>query len=317
MKNFALIGAAGYIAPRHMKAIKETGNNLLAALDINDSIGIIDSYFPTAEYFKEYELFDNFLLSYNRTNKTNKIEFVSICSPNYLHQSHIASALRFGANVICEKPLVLTPRSLDELRLLEDETNMKVYSVLQLRLHDAIRELKSRVLNSSNDKSFDIDLTYITSRGKWYQKSWKGDNSKSGGLITNIGVHFFDMLYYVFGKIQKNILHYRDISKASGFIEFERARVRWFLSIDESDLPEASVQNNQTTFRSLLINDEFFNFTEGFTDLHTKVYEDILIGNGFGLEDNKIAIQCVYDLRHLHPIGLTGDYHPYLKEIKK
>ena len=312
--NFALVGAAGYIAPRHMKAIKDTGNNLIAALDRNDSVGIIDSYFPNADYFLEPERFDRHLDKLRRLGPSKKIDYVSICTPNYLHDAHIRLALRNGAHAICEKPLVLNPWNIDALKIIEQETGKKIYNILQLRLHPAIIALKKRVDAAPADKKFDIDLTYITSRGHWYFMSWKGDAQKSGGIATNIGVHFYDMLTWIFGDVQSNIVHLYEADKAAGFLELKKARVRWFLSIDSNAIPEEIRTQGKRTFRSLTMNGESIEFSDGFTDLHTRVYEDILSGKGFGIDDTKASIETVYNIRKQSPVGLIGDYHPLIKK---
>ncbi len=317
MKQFALIGAAGYVAPRHMKAIKETGNELVAAFDPNDSVGIMDNYFPDASFFIEFERFDRHIDKLRRSQGSAAVDYVSICSPNYLHDSHIRFALRSNADAICEKPLVLNHWNIDALKAMENDTGKKVYTVLQLRLHPAIIALKKEVDASPAGTRFDVNLTYITSRGKWYFTSWKGDEKKSGGVATNIGVHFYDMLHFVFGKLLDNKLHYRDASKAGGFLEYEKARVQWFLSVDEKDIPAAMSIRQQRTWRSLTINGKEIEFSDTFTDLHTKIYEDILNGGGFGLEDNRVSIETVGHIRSLQPIGLTGDYHPFLKNLSK
>jgi len=313
MKNFALIGAAGYIAPRHMKAIKETGNNLIMALDSWDSVGQIDAYFPEANFFTEFERFDR------HAEKTKKggqhLDFVSICSPNYLHDAHMRFAMRIGADAICEKPVVLNPWNLDALQELELEYGKKINTILQLRLHPAIIALKERIAADTSGKRHNIVLTYITSRGKWYDVSWKGEMSKSGGIATNIGVHFFDMLGWIFGKKIKSTVHCHQPHKASGFLELERADVQWFLSIDRNDLP-LEIQGKKTTYRTLQISDSEFEFSEGFTDLHTDTYKAILAGNGFGLAENRQAIEIVHEIRNAPIAGLTGDYHPYLKNIQ-
>lgn len=316
MKNFALIGVGGYIAPRHLKAIKETENNLVAAMDPNDSVGILDSYFPNADFFIEYERFDRHLQKLKK-DINKKVDFLSICSPNFLHDSHIRFALRSGINAICEKPIVLNPWNIDSLISIEKEFDKKVYTILQLRLHPSIIKLKQMVSQSKHDKVFDVDLTYITSRGSWYFYSWKGDEKKSGGVATNIGVHFYDMLHFIFGKLKNNVVHFKDEKKVAGFLEYEKARVRWFLSVDEKDLPPQISISNQRTYRSIIIDKEEFEFSEGFADLHTKVYQDILQGGGFGLEENKVAIQTVSEIRNANPIGLKGDYHPYLIKLIK
>lgn len=311
MKNFALIGAAGYIAPRHMKAIKETGNNLCAAFDTFDSVGVIDSFFPKADFFVEYERFDRHLDKIQRQG--TKLDYVSICSPNYLHDSHIRFGLRQGADVICEKPLVLNPWNIDALEDLQKETGNKVYNILQLRLHPSIIALKKQVEEAPKDKIFDLDLAYLTSRGNWYYTSWKGDISKSGGIATNIGVHFYDMLQWVFGPIKKNVVHVHTHDRAAGYFEFERARVRWFLSINADTLPAEVKAKGLTTYRSITMEGKEIEFSGGFTDLHTMSYQDVLSGGGFEVGEARTAIQIVHDIRHAEPVGLVGDYHPFAK----
>ncbi len=313
-KNFALIGAAGYIAIRHLKAIKETNNILLAALDKFDSVGQIDSYFPEADFFVEFERFDRHIDKLKR--KGTKVDFVSICSPNYLHDSHIRFALRQGADAICEKPLVLNPWNVDALNEIEKETGKKVYNVLQLRLHPSIIELKNEIENGPKDKVYEVDLTYITSRGNWYFTSWKGDEEKSGGVATNIGVHFYDMLTWIFGSVKQNIVHISDKSKAAGYLELNRAKVRWFLSVDSNDLPDGVKKMDQRTYRSITVENKEIEFSGGFTDLHTQTYQNILSGKGFGLEHAKNAIEIVHNIRNKKPIGLHGDYHPFCKNVK-
>ena len=312
-KNFALIGASGYIAPRHLQAIKNTNNNLLAALDRFDSVGIMDSYFPDSDFFVETERFDRYLekLKYE---KGIKLDYLSICTPNYLHDSHIRMGLRRGADAICEKPLVLNPWNLDALQNMEKETGQRVWNILQLRLHESIINLKKKVDAAPKDKIFNIDLTYLTSRGNWYYTSWKGDFDKSGGIATNIGVHFYDMLSWIFGDLKENIVHIQTHDRASGYLEFQRARVRWFLSINFEVLPQEIKSKGQRTFRSITIEGEELDFSEGFTDLHTRVYEGILSGNGFGLEDARQAIEIVSTIRNSKPIGLKGEYHPFAKK---
>lgn len=309
MKNFALIGAAGYIAPRHMKAIKETGNNLIAAFDPFDSVGVIDSQFPKADFFVEYERFDRHLDKIKRAGTS--LDYVSICSPNYLHDSHIRFGLRHGADVICEKPLVLNPWNIDALEDLQKETGQKVYNILQLRLHPSIIALKKQVAEAPADKIFDLDLAYLTSRGNWYYTSWKGDMSKSGGIATNIGVHFYDMLQWVFGSIKKNVVHVHTHDRAAGYFEFERARVRWFLSINADTLPDEVKAKGMTTYRSITMEGKEIEFSGGFTDLHTMSYQDVLDGGGFEVGEARNAIQIVHDIRHADPVGLVGDYHPF------
>ena len=311
MKNFALLGAAGYIAPRHLKAIKDTNNNLIAALDKFDSVGVMDSYFPNADFFVEFERFDRHIEKIKRNNNI-QLDYVSICTPNYLHDSHIRMALRRGADAICEKPIVLNPWNLDALKAIEKESYNKIHTILQLRLHESIIQLKEKVDAENKTTKYDIDLTYITSRGKWYDVSWKGDESKSGGIATNIGVHFYDMLSWVFGEVEENIVHLREKNKASGYLEFKNARVRWFLSIDENDLPNYIKKINQKTYRSITIDEQELEFSKGFTDLHTESYKEILKGNGFGLEDVKQSINIVHDIRN-KSILKSGEKHPYIK----
>ena len=314
MKKFAMIGAAGYIAPRHMKAIQDTDNLLVAALDKADSVGILDSYFPDADFFTEFERFDRFVDKRSRQGDSRSIDYVSICSPNYLHDSHMRFALRSGADAICEKPLVLNPWNIDGLQEMEDATGRKVNTILQLRLHPSIIALKEKVDSEQKDTKHEVDLTYVTSRGHWYLQSWKGNPNKSGGIATNIGVHFYDMLHFVFGALQNNVVNYSSDTKAGGYLEYEKARVRWFLSIDYSDVPASVRDTGQRTFRSITCDGEELEFSHGFTDLHTQSYQRILAGNGFGLDENRVAIQTVATIRNSNPIGLKGDYHPFLKE---
>ena len=312
IKNFALIGAAGYIAERHLRAIKDTGNILVAALDNFDSVGIMDSYFPESDFFVEYERFDRHVDKLRR--KGTKIDYVSICSPNYLHDSHIRFALRSQADAICEKPIVLNPWNVDALMEIEKESGKNVYNILQLRLHPSIINLKEKI-SKTKDKIFDIDLTYITSRGHWYFISWKGDQQKSGGIATNIGIHFFFIFIWIFGDVKQNIVHISEKNKAGGFLELEKARIRWFLSLDFKDLPKDLRAKNQRTFRSISIEGEKIEFSGGFTDLHTKSYENILNGKGFGLIEARPSVQTVYEIRNQRPVGLKGEYHPILKNI--
>ena len=309
MKNFALIGVAGFVAPRHLKAIKETESQLLAALDKHDSVGIMDSYFPNADFFTEFERFDRHLDKLKRSGQD--IDFVSVCSPNYLHDAHIRFGLRVGADVICEKPLVLNPWNAEALEKIERETGKHVYNILQLRLHPSIVALKQKVQEQNDTTQWDIDLTYITSRGNWYYTSWKGDLSKSGGIATNIGIHFFDMLIWIFGSVKENTVHLHNHDTAAGFMELEKARVRWFLSINDDTLPEKEKREGIRTFRSLSLNGEAFEFSAGFTDLHTVSYQAILKDKGFGIGEAKQAIQLAHDIRNAQPVGLTGDYHPF------
>ncbi len=312
LKNFSLIGVAGYIAVRHLKAIKETGNMLIASLDLFDCVGVIDQYFPEADFFTEFERFDRHLDKLKRSGTS--IDFISICSPNYLHDSHIRFALRHKADAICEKPMVLNPWNVDALTDFQDETGKKVYNILQLRLHPAVLALKQKIEKSSDDKIYDIDLTYITSRGKWYSFSWKGDVQKSGGVATNIGVHFFDMLTWIFGGIKSNTVHLSEDKKAAGFLELEKANVRWFLSVDYNDIPDKMKDNGMRTYRSLKLDNEEFDFSNGFTDLHTKSYEKILAGEGYEIDEIRNSIEVVYQIRNAHPVGLKNNYHPLLKK---
>jgi UDP-N-acetyl-2-amino-2-deoxyglucuronate dehydrogenase len=312
-KNFGIIGVAGYIAAKHLHAIKETGNNLLASLDKFDSVGRIDSYFPESDFFVEFERFDRHFDKLKRTG--TKIDYVSICSPNYLHDSHIRFALRHQAEAICEKPIVLNPWNIDALQEIENETGRKIYTVLQLRLHPKILELREKIMNGSKDKVYDIDMTYVTSRGNWYSISWKGDIQKSGGVATNIGIHFFDMLSWIFGDTRKNIVHISEPHKAAGYLELENARVRWFLSLDYNDIPVNVRESGKRTFRSITVNGEEIEFSKGFADLHTMTYKEILAGRGFGLKEARQSVETAYTIRNSKPVGLQGDYHPILKAI--
>lgn len=313
MKNFALIGAAGYIAPRHMNAISKTGNALVAALDPSDSVGVLDSYAPGAHFFTEFERFDRHINRLNQAATHDKVDFVSICSPNYLHDSHIRFALRTNADAICEKPLVLNPWNIDGLAEIERDTGRRVNTILQLRLHPAIRALRERVTSSHKSNKYDVDLTYITSRGRWYLQSWKGMEEKSGGIATNIGIHFFDMLHYLFGDLQDNHVHLRDRTKSSGYLEYTNARVRWFLSIDARDLPEHISSLGGRAFRSISVNGEEIEFSSGFSDLHIRSYEEILTGNGFGLEQNRVAVETVAAIRTKTLAPVRGESHPFAR----
>jgi UDP-N-acetyl-2-amino-2-deoxyglucuronate dehydrogenase len=314
MKDFALIGVAGYIAPRHLQAIRDTKNNLVAALDKFDNVGILDSYFPSADFFTEFERFDRHLDKQRRQDK--KIDYVSICTPNYLHDSHIRFALRHQADAICEKPLVLNPWNVDALGEIERETGKKIYTILQLRLHPSIVALKKQVEAGPKNKIYDVDLTYMTSRGHWYHMSWKGDTNKSGGIATNIGIHFFDMLAWVFGSVKNNTVHTLTTDAAAGFLELENARVRWFLSIDYNDIPNDVKAKGKRTYRSLTMEGKEIEFSDGFTDLHTASYQQIIEGNGFGLKEASTSIQTVYEIRNQSPATLQGDYHPLAKRKK-
>lgn len=312
MKNFALTGVAGYVAPRHLKAIKDTGNRLVASCDPHDSVGILDSYFPNSSFFTEIERFDRHLEKVRRYKKEDKIDYLSICSPNYLHDAHIRLALRLNADAICEKPLVLKPSNTDALEELEKETGKKIYNVLQLRVHPAIMALRNEIKNSESKEKYNITLSYITSRGPWYEYSWKGSLEKSGGIATNIGVHFFDMLIWIFGKVQGYKVFLSEKNKMSGFVELQNAYVNWFLSIDKQDLPAAAIEQGMRTYRSITYNGKEIEFTGGFTDLHTLVYKDILEGNGYGLEDALPSIELVYAIRNTKT-SLKNDFvHPFL-----
>lgn len=312
-KKFAMLGVAGYIAPRHMKAIKDTGNDLVAAMDKFDSVGIIDSYFPDADFFTEFERFDRHIDKMRRNG--GKIDYVSICTPNYLHDAHIRFALRNQADAICEKPLVLNPWNVEALQQIEKESGRRVYTILQLRLHPAIIALKKRIDALDDSQMHEIDLSYITSRGNWYFRSWKAELEKSGGIATNIGVHFFDMLSWIFGPVSENIVHYSTANTAAGFLQLKKAKVRWFMSLDYNTLPEEVKLKGQRTFRSITIDGDELEFSGGFTDLHTESYKQILSGNGSTLETAKNAINIVYEIRNLKQAGLRGDYHPYLKKM--
>ncbi len=306
MSNFALIGAAGYIAPRHMKAIRDTGHRLVAAYDPQDSVGVMDSYFPDADFFTEFERFDRHLDKLKRRGKS--IDYLSICSPNYLHDAHIRFGLRLGANVICEKPLVLNPWNAEALQENEAETGNKVNTILQLRLHPELISLKEKI--DQSNVQHEVDLTYITSRGNWYYTSWKGDLAKSGGIATNIGIHFFDMLIWIFGPVKENIVHLHTHDRAAGFLQLEKARVRWFLSINADTLPAQAKAQDKRTYRSIIVNGEEVEFSEGFTDLHTRSYEEIFAGNGFGIETILPAIKIAHAIRTIEPIGPKGHFHP-------
>jgi len=307
VKNFALIGAAGYIAPRHFKAIKETNNVLVAALDKFDSVGTIDSYFPKADFFVEFERFDRHLDKLRRCGQL--INYVSICSPNYLHDSHIRFGMRHGANVICEKPLVLNPWNIDSLERIESEMGARIYNILQLRLHPSIIRLKDKISKQTNI-IHDVDLTYITARGNWYYTSWKGDVSKSGGIATNIGIHFFDMLTWIFGKLQNSKVHIHTHDRAAGMLQLENANIRWFLSINGDSLPEEAKKQKVKTYRSLKLAGEEIEFSDGFVDLHTLSYKKILENKGFGINETKQALNIAHQIRNSQTVGLSGEYHP-------
>jgi UDP-N-acetyl-2-amino-2-deoxyglucuronate dehydrogenase len=315
MKRFALIGAAGFVAPRHMKAIRDTGNRLVVVLDPFDSLGVIDSYFPDADYFTESERFDRHLDKLRR-QKEQKIDYVAICSPNYLHDAHIRLTLRNQADAICEKPLVLNPWNIDALKEVEKETGKRINVILQVRLHPEIIKLKQRILQTPAGKIYDVNLTYITSRGNWYHRSWKGEAAKSGGVATNIGIHFFDMLIDLFGQVKENMVHYSDEKTVAGFMQLERARIKWFLSLDFNLLPNEVKVNGQRTYRSITIDSEEIEFSGGFADLHTESYKRIIEGNGFSADDARPSIQTAYEIRNAKPVGLKGDYHELLENFK-
>jgi len=313
VKRFALIGAGGYIAPRHLKAVKDTGNVLVAALDPSDSVGILDSYFPDAHFFTEFERFDRHLEKQRR--KGERVDYVSICSPNYLHDAHVRFALRIGAHAICEKPLVLNPWNATALAEIEQETGRRISTILQLRLHPVIQALKQRIAEGPGSKVYDVDLTYITSRGRWYLVSWKGEVTKSGGVATNIGIHFFDMLTWIFGPTRQNVVHVSEPTRAAGYLELERARVRWLLSVNRGDLPVAPAAGKPATYRSITVDGQEVEFSEGFTELHTDSYRQILAGQGFGIKDVLPSIQIASDIRGAAAAGLVGTYHPMLPRI--
>ena len=315
-KNFALTGSSGYVAPRHLKAIKDTGNNLLAAVDPNDSAGILDKYFEDVRFFTEFERFDRHLDKLRREGEGKAIDFISICSPNYLHDAHCRLALRIGADAICEKPVVLNPWNIDALQELEQESGKKIYTILQLRFHPALIELKKQLGKNKSGKKKEVNLTYITSRGPWYLMSWKGQTERSGGLSTNIGVHFFDLLLWLFGDVQHSEVHLNQPTRSSGFMELQNATVKWFLSIDKNDLPPDSVKEGQKTFRSVSIDGTEIEFSTGFTDLHTVVYQNILEGNGFGLDVARPSIELVHSIRDSKPIGVNENIHPELERNK-
>lgn len=320
MKNFAIIGVGGYIAPRHLKAIKETGNRLVAAFDVNDSVGILDRFFPDVPFFTEFERFDRHVEKLRRQDVDNKIDYVSVCSPNYLHDAHIRFALRIGANAICEKPLVLNPWNIDALQEMENETGRSVNTILQLRVHPALVALRESLQSSQKEPlsaKHEVVLTYNTSRGPWYLNSWKGNQEKSGGVATNIGIHFFDLLIWLFGPVQHNDVHYASALKTGGSIELEHAHVKWFLSIDRNDLPESATECGLSTFRSITVDGKEIEFSEGFTDLHNVVYQRTLEGNGFGLEDARPAIALAHDIRHARLSGISSASHPFLQHIKE
>lgn len=303
MKNFAITGVAGYIAPRHLESIKDTGNRLVAAVDPHDSVGILDSYFPDTSFFTEFERFDRHLEMLRRANKGNQVHYISICSPNHLHDAHIRLALRIGADAICEKPLVLNPWNLDRLQELEEDFNAKIFTVLQLRLHPTLLKIKQELDGKIVKTKHTVKLRYITTRGKWYRYSWKGDSERSGGIVTNIGIHFFDLLIWLFGNVQENIVYLRKEEKAAGYLELEKANVDWFLSIDRYDLHDVDETNGRRTHRSITIDGKELEFSSGFTNLHTRIYDGILSGYGFGIEDARTSIELVYNIRNIELVA--------------
>jgi len=316
-KNFAITGVAGYVAPRHLKAIKETGNQLLAAVDPNDSVGILDGFFKQVRFFTEFERFDRHLEMLRRKGDDRRAHYISICSPNYLHDAHARLALRIGADAICEKPVVINPWNIDALQEMENECGQHIYTVLQLRVHPSLLALKKKIDSEPKDTKKDIRLTYVTSRGLWYLVSWKGQPERSGGLATNIGVHFYDMLIWLFGKVQHSEVHIANQTRTGGFIELENARVQWFLSIDANDLPDDIKAKGQPTFRSITIDGEEIEFSGGFTDLHTIIYKEVLAGRGFGLTDARPSIELVHAIRTATPIGIKANAHPILSTLKE
>lgn len=314
-KNFAIIGVGGYIAPRHLKAIKDTGNRLIAAVDIHDSVGILDHFDFNTRFFTEIERFDRHIEKLRRGPEEGRVHYVSICSPNYLHDAHCRMALRVGANVICEKPLVINPWNLDALKEIESETGGRIHTVLQLRTHPALLKLREELGTAGKSAPHDVCLTYITARGKWYGTSWKGSEEKSGGVVMNIGVHFFDMLIWLFGPVIDSRVYYSDASRTSGYLELESARVRWFLSINSEDLPFQVAPGKKSTYRSITVDGKEIEFTEGFTDLHTKIYQQVFAGRGFGIEDTRPSIELVYKIRTAKPSPVDDSIHPYLQRF--
>ncbi len=315
MKHFALVGVAGYIAKRHLAAIKNTGNNLRAALDPRDSVGILDEYFPETQFFTEFERFDRYIYNQKSLDASPEVEFLTVCSPNYLHDSHVRFGLRSGLDVICEKPLVLNHWNLDGLKLMEETTGKKVNTILQLRLHPEVVKLKAEMESKKRNAKHDVVLTYITSRGDWYLQSWKGDSKKSGGIATNIGIHFFDLLYFLFGAVQINNVHFKDDTRASGYLEFEQARVTWYLSVDAKDLPETIVAKGKRTFRSISVDKQEFEMSDGFSDLHNLSYKRIMEGNGFDIEETRASISVVADIRNSRIKSRFTGEHPFLNRI--
>lgn len=317
MKNFALIGVGGYIAPRHLKAIKDTGNRLVAALDVNDSVGILDRFFPDVAFFTEFERFDRHIEKLRRQKADNRIDYVTVCSPNYLHDAHIRFALRIGANAICEKPLVLNPWNLDALQEMEQESGRRVNTILQLRVHPALIALREALQAEARVGKHEVCLTYITSRGPWYMQSWKGNLERSGGVATNIGIHFFDLLIWLFGNVVASEVHFVNAQKTGGYIELDKAKVHWFLSLDRNDLPESAIECGLTTFRSITVDGKEIEFSEGFTDLHTTVYRETLEGRGFGIDDARPSIELAHQIRNAPATGIGAHSHPFLQHLSE
>lgn len=312
-RNFAITGVAGYIAPRHLKAIQDTGHRLIAAADPHDSVGLLDRYFTDVKFFTEFERFDRHLDKLRRAGETQRCHYLSICSPNYLHDAHCRLALRLGADAICEKPLVLNPWNIDALHELELESGRRIYTVLQLRVHPALVALRQRLLAEPPGRRYQVELTYVTSRGPWYLVSWKGQRERSGGLATNIGIHFFDLLLWLFGPVQHTEVHLATERRTGGRLELERASVRWYLSIDRADLPPPALAQALPTFRSITLDGQEVEFSEGFTELHSEVYRRVLAGTGFGLDDARPSIELAHDIREASPAGIPGDAHPFLR----
>jgi len=315
-KNFAITGVAGYVAPRHLKAIRDTGNKLVAAVDPHDSVGILDGYFDNVSFFTEFERFDRHIEKLRRKGEEKRIDYVTICSPNYLHDAHARFALRIGADAVCEKPVVLNPWNIDALQELERESGKRIYTVLQLRVHPSLVALKNKIIAEASNRKREIILTYITSRGRWYLVSWKGQLERSGGLATNIGIHFFDLLIWLFGAVDHSEVHYTSATKSCGYIELQNARVKWFLSVDKNDLPEQAVKNGKPTFRSITVDGEEIEFSGGFTDLHTEVYRDILSSGGFSLEDARPSVALAHGIREAAPVGINANSHPMTIDLK-
>jgi len=315
-KNFTITGVAGYVAPRHLKAIKETGNQLVAAVDPHDSVGVLDSYFDNVRFFTEFERFDRHIEKLRRQGEDKRVHYVSICSPNYLHDAHARFSLRVGADVICEKPVVINPWNIDALQELEQESGKRIYTVLQLRVHPSLIALREKLQKERQTSKKDIQLTYISSRGPWYQISWKGQLERSGGLATNIGIHLFDLLIWLFGKVEGCEVHLSTLTRTGGYIELQNAGVKWFLSVDKGDLPDEIKKKNQNTFRSITLDGEEIEFSTGFADLHTIIYRETLSGRGFGLEDARPSVVLAHEIRNAKEIGINENSHPFLKTLK-